>query len=95
MPKSILYKHILFCSQRKRIIGLTFFRQVDNPISVKCENFKVPQVSNVSWDVFKQIASQDLRKQKETSQEKKTHYSISNNVMWGIPYVCRKKKAQA
>jgi hypothetical protein len=70
MPKSILYKHILFCSQRKRIIGLTFFRQVDNPISVKCENFKVPQVSNVSWDVFKQIASQDLRKQKETSQEK-------------------------
>jgi hypothetical protein len=27
--------------------------------------------------------------------KKKTHYSISNNVMWGIPYVCRKKKAQA
>jgi hypothetical protein len=88
MPKSFLYKHILFCSQRKRIIGLTFFRQGDDPISVKCENFKVPQVSNVSWDVFKQIVSQDLQKQKEASQEK-NHYSqkhISNKIIYGEFY---------
>jgi hypothetical protein len=61
MSKSLLYKHILSCSRRKRIKGLTFFRQADDPIVVKCENFKVPQVSNVSWDVFKKIASQDLK----------------------------------
>ena len=64
----IFHFHVYLCQRKIGLQELTFFRQDRDPISVKCEDFKIPQVSNISWDVFNQITSQNLQKQKRTKQ---------------------------
>lgn len=57
-----------------KMYELTFFRQDSDPISVKREDFKVPQVSNISWNVFNQITSQNLQEQEEKTSLSSCHY---------------------